>query len=229
MQINSSTNASLLDYVNSIKNGSSSTGNTKSGIGSLLQQSCVAANPMLTKMSQQAENAGLYKSAAINASAVVQYLKTLSGSSDESVFAKAEEEGSTDVAVTKIGSMVVSYNKLLDNLSAEGGKTNQAYLKSLYALAGENSEALEKIGITLNSDGTLGTDYATLCDADVSDLKNLFGSGASFGSELSELVTQVSDSSAQASNLAQIYSTAYSSSGSYSQYEYIKNFYNNKA
>ena len=71
--------------------------------------------------------------------------------------------------MTKIGSLVVSYNKMISNLSEEGGKTNKAYLKSLFSTLENASGQLKKIGITVKSDGTLETDYATLCDADVAD------------------------------------------------------------
>ncbi len=230
MQVSSSTNASLLDYINSQSADSSSKGLGKEGgISALLQQSCVASNSVLTKMSAEAAKSGIYKSTVTNASSVLKYLEALTDSSDKSVFSKAESESNSDEAVTKIGSLVVSYNKLLSNLSEEGGKTNKAYLKSLSSTVMSASEQLKKIGITVKSDGTLETDYATLCDADLSDLKEVFGSGSSLATALTKTVGEVNTASTRSSHLAQIYSTAYSNSGSYSQYDYIKHLYNTLA
>ena len=118
---------------------------------------------------------------------------------------------------------------MISNLSEEGGKTNKAYLKSLFSTLENASGQLKKIGITVKSDGTLETDYATLCDADVADLKEAFGSGSSLAKALTKTVGEVNSASAKSSHLAQIYSTAYSNSGSYSQYDYIKHLYNTLA
>ncbi len=230
MQVSSSTNASLLDYINSQSDDTSSKGLSKAGgISALLQQNCVASNPVLTKISMEASKSGIYKSTVTNAGSVLKYLETLTDKSSDSVFSKAESEGNTDEVVTKIGSMVVSYNKLLSNLSEEGGKTNQAYLKTLSSVVESSSEQLRKIGITVKSDGTLETDYATLCDADIADLKAAFGNGSSLAQALTKTVGEVNSASAKSSHLAQIYSTAYCNSGSYTQYDYIKNMYDSLA
>ena len=68
-----------------------------------------------------------------------------------------------------------------------------------------------------------------LCDADVADLKEAFGSGSSLAQALTKTVGEVNSASAKSSHLAQIYSTAYSNSGSYSQYDYIKHMYDSLA
>lgn len=230
MQVSSSSYASLLDYINSQSDDTSSKGLGKAGgISSLLQQNCVASNPVLTKMSREAEKSGIYKSTVTNTGSVLKYLETLTDKSSDSVFSKAEADGNTDEAVTKIGSLVVSYNKMISNLSEEGGKTSKAYLKSLFSTLENAGGQLKKIGITVKSDGTLETDYATLCDADVADLKEAFGSGSSLAQALTKTVGEVNSASAKSSHLAQIYSTAYSNSGSYSQYDYIKHLYNTLA
>ena len=208
MQVSSSSYASLLDYINSQSDDTSSKGLGKAGgISSLLQQNCVASNPVLTKMSREAEKSGIYKSTVTNTGSVLKYLETLTDKSSDSVFSKAEADGNTD----------------------EGGKTNKAYLKSLFSTLENASGQLKKIGITVKSDGTLETDYATLCDADVADLKEAFGSGSSLAQALTKTVGEVNSASAKSSHLAQIYSTAYSNSGSYSQYDYIKHLYNTLA
>ena len=228
MHVSSSTNASLLDYINS-QSDSEKGLEKSSGIGALLQQSCIASNPVVARISNEAEKSGIYKSTTTNASAVLKYLDTLMDKGSSSVFSKAEAAENTDEAITKIGSLVVSYNKMLDNLSEEGGKTNQTYLKSLYTITENAAEQLEKIGITVNKDGSLDTDYETLFNAELTDLKEAFGSGSSFGKALTEAVGEVRESAAKSSHLAQIYSTAYNNSGSYSQYDYIKNLYDSLA
>ena len=117
MQVSSSSYASLLDYINSQSDDTSSKGLGKAGgISSLLQQNCVASNPVLTKMSREAEKSGIYKSTVTNTGSVLKYLETLTDKSSDSVFSKAEADGNTDEAVTKIGSLVVSYNKMISNL-----------------------------------------------------------------------------------------------------------------
>ena len=54
MQVSSSSYASLLDYINSQSDDTSSKGLGKAGgISSLLQQNCVASNPVLTKIDEK--------------------------------------------------------------------------------------------------------------------------------------------------------------------------------
>ena len=119
----------------------------------MLQQSCVAANPVLTRISNEAAKSGVYKNAVTHSSAVLNYLEALSENKEGSLFAKAEESENTDEVITKIGSMAISYNKMIDSLKEEGGKTNQAYLKSLYCALSESNESLEKIGLSVKADG----------------------------------------------------------------------------
>lgn len=230
MQVSNDTNASLLDYINSQGN-TGSLGSTKKqqGIGALLQQSCVAANPVLTRISNEAAKSGVYKNAVTHSSAVLNYLEALSENKEGSLFAKAEESENTDEVITKIGSMAISYNKMIDSLKEEGGKTNQAYLKSLYCALSESNESLEKIGLSVKADGSIATDYEALCDADRSDLKAAFGSGSKLTEALQDTIINVKEDSTKSSRLAQIYSTAYSNSGSYSQYHYIENLYDSLA
>lgn len=230
MQVSSKTNASLLDYINSQEN-TSSLGSTKKkgGIGSLLQESCVASNPVLTKISNEAAKSGIYKKTATNSSSVLKYLEELTENKEDSLFAKAEESENTDEVITKIGSMAVSYNKMLESLKEEGGKTNQTYLKSLYTALSENSESLEKIGLSVKTDGSIETDFEKLCDADLADLKTAFGSGSNLAKALQSTVVEVKESATKSSRLAAIYSTAYCNSGSYSQYHYIENMYDSLA
>lgn len=229
MQISgtSSANASLLDYINSLNDSSS--GKQKKGISTLLQQSSIASNPVVAGICNQASKSDIYKSTATNSNSVKKYLEMLMDGGEDSVFAKAEAEGNTDDAIVKIGSMVVSYNKMIANLAEEGGKTNRTFLNTLLSTVNKSGEALGKIGITTNKDGSLGTDYDTLCSASLEDLKAVFGSGSAFGQTLSQVINGVEESAAKTTSLVQIYSTAYSNSGSYSQYDYIKNLYDSLA
>ena len=87
MQVSSSSYASLLDYINSQSDDTSSKGLGKAGgISSLLQQNCVASNPVLTKMSREAEKSGIYKSTVTNTGSVLKYLETLTDKSSDSCF-----------------------------------------------------------------------------------------------------------------------------------------------
>lgn len=230
VQVSSKTNASLLDYINSQNNpGSLGSTKKKNGIGSLLQESCIASNPMLTKISKEAAKSGVYKNAVTHSESVLKYLEELTENKENSIFAKAEETDNTDEVITKIGSMAISYNKMLDTLKQEGGKTNQAYIKSLSATISASSDILQKIGLSVQADGSIETDYDKLCAADLSDLKAAFGSGSKLAGALQSGVAEVKEASAKSSRLAQIYSTAYSNSGSYSQYHYIENLYDSLA
>ena len=90
-------------------------------------------------------------------------------------------------------------------------------------------EELEEFGISKCEDGTLALDAQVLADADLDAMADMFGPGANFAQELERQVTGIAEKTASTVDALQIYSTAYSNSGSYSQYEYLKGIYDIKA
>ena len=88
---------------------------------------------------------------------------------------------------------------------------------------------LADFGITQNEDGTFSLDAETLAGAEIDALAQVFGPDGDFSQKLTEKMDAIVQKTATTVDTLQIYSTAYSNSGSYSQYDYLKGIYDLKA
>lgn len=88
-------------------------------------------------------------------------------------------------------SLVKNYNELIKNTdkSKNSNVVNQAsYLKSL---VNNNKSAFSKMGITVNSDKSLSIDEEKFKEADMSNVKDLFGGVYSFAEKMTDRVNQI--------------------------------------
>ena len=99
-----------------------------------------------------------YDSVKKSASSLKASATVLSETGEDSIFAKAEESGDYSDLISLIERFTGDYNSLLE-------------LKSI--ISGQ-SEALQKVGITVDSNGKLVVDEDTLKNADKKELKELF-------------------------------------------------------
>ena len=125
--------------------------------------------------------------------------------------------------------MLNSYNTMISNLMEAGGKTNKNFLSDLNTLMKDYGKELSAFGIAENEDGTMALDAETLAGADIDALAEVFGPDADFSRKLTAQMDAIVEKTATTVDTVQIYSTAYSNSGSYSQYDYLKGIYDLKA
>ena len=118
---------------------------------------------------------------------------------------------------------------MISNLMEAGGGTNKNFLSELNQIMKDYDKELSAFGIAQNEDGTLALDAEILAGADIDALAEMFGPDADYSRRLTEQMDEIVQKTATTVDTLQIYSTAYSNSGSYSQYDYLKGLYDLKA
>lgn len=204
-------------------------------IENLLSSSMSANNPAMAKLARKAENEDFYKKALSAAEQSDELLRKLNDA-NKSVFVKAadteDEQAREDYqteAAKDIAGLLNSYNTMISNLMEAGGSTNKNFLSELNQIVKDYGRELSAFGITGNEDGTLALDAEVLAGADIDALAELFGPDADFSQKLTQQMDTIVQKTATTVDTLQIYSTAYSNSGSYSQYDYLKGIYDLKA
>lgn len=115
-----------------------------------------------------------YDSVKKSASSLKASATVLSATGEDSVFAKAEESGDYSDLISLIERFTGDYNSLLESLSDLDTDKSANYSKELKSIVSGQSEALKKVGITVDSNGKLVVDEDTLKNADKKELKDLF-------------------------------------------------------
>lgn len=204
-------------------------------IENLLSSNMSANNPALARLARKAENKDYYKKALSAADRTNELLHKLNDAK-KSVFVKAadasDEQAKEDYqteAAADIAGLLNSYNTMIANLTEAGGGTNKNFLNELNQLMKDYDRELSEFGITANEDGTFALDAETLAGLDLDALAEMFGPDADFSQKLTGKVDAIVQRTATTIDTLQIYSSAYSNSGSYSQYEYLKGLYDLKA
>ena len=115
-----------------------------------------------------------YDSVKKSASSLKASAAVLSETGEDSIFAKAEESGDYSGLISLIERFTGDYNSLLESLSDLDTDKSANYSKELKSIVSGQSEALQKVGITVDSNGKLVIDEETLKNADKKELKDLF-------------------------------------------------------
>ena len=115
-----------------------------------------------------------YDSVKKSASSLKASAAVLSETGEDSIFAKAEESGDYSDLISLIERFTGDYNSLLESLSDLDTDKSANYSKELKSIISGQSEALQKVGITVDSNGKLVIDEGTLKNADKKELKDLF-------------------------------------------------------
>lgn len=163
----SSRSNSLLNYVNGNGAGGSSRLNA-------MNTGSARANRLMANSYQKLEKSSVK---------LADQTKALSDKVD------AKDKKITD-QVTKL---VDSFNDTLSNLKQSSGVLNQYYHQTLRDVSLENQAALEEIGITVSSSGTLSVSREKLESADWEKVEKLLGSEGNFMKQMSYVATRVSD------------------------------------
>lgn len=204
-------------------------------IENLLTNNMSANNPAMAKLARKAESKDYYKKALSAADQTNELLHQLNDAK-KSVFVKAadaqddaEKENYQTEAAKDIAGLLNSYNTMISNLMEAGGGTNKNFLNELNQIMKDYDKELAACGITQNEDGSLALDAENLAGADIDALAQVFGPDGDFSQKLTEKMDAIVQKTATTVDTLQIYSTAYSNSGSYSQYDYLKGIYDLKA
>ena len=204
-------------------------------IENLLTNNMSANNPAMAKLARKAESKDYYKKALSAADQTNELLHQLNDAK-KSVFVKAadaqddaEKENYQTEAAKDIAGLLNSYNTMISNLMEAGGGTNKNFLNELNQIMKDYDKELAACGITQNEDGSLALDAENLAGADIDALAQVFGPDGDFSQKLTEKMDAIVQKTATTVDTHQIYSTAYSNSGSYSQYDYLKGIYDLKA
>ena len=225
------------DLVSSLYDFTANGGKNKdsNSIESLLSANITANNPAMARLAGKSAKKEYYTEALSAADRSDVLIRTLNDAK-KSVFTKAadtEDAEELDAyqtqAVQDVAGLLNSYNTMVSSLSEAGGKSNKNFLNELNQLMDDYDEELAAFGISKRPDGTMALDANVLAGAELGALAEMFGPGANFAEELGNQVTAIAEKTASTVDALQIYSTAYSNSGSYSQYEYLKGIYDIKA
>ncbi len=108
-----------------------------------------------------------------------------------SVFEKAKLSGDNTQIHAAAESFITKYNAMLKDLKSTPGALNDYYAKMLKDATAENEEALKKVGITLEKDGTLKVDKSVLESADLESLEKAFGTTGTLSTKAAFLASRI--------------------------------------
>lgn len=217
---------SMLRYTNQTRNINSAAAarrNTSKRVSGFNQSSLRSSSLLdINKASK------VYKQTKNAAAGLREHTEELFGAGKDSLLSKAEESGDTSKAVKEIKGFVEDYNSMVNGMKQTGGSVNSIYLKQLSAFAKASEDSLKAIGITQNKDGTLSVNEKELNAADVSKLKEAFGSTSSFGGQAAVKSIYVEANAAEGMSYQQnMMYAGYNNYGSYGGNSSIQNLIGN--
>lgn len=224
------------NYASSLLNGRNRTGGSYSLLQSALSrtgrgkrlsrnaQLLSGLNRQSNLYANMAQSTGntqkLYYNMKYHAQQVCEYGDKLADDGKTSVYAKAEESGSTAEIAACVKSFVSQYNSMLENLKESGSRTDYNYLSQLNSISGMNSSELASCGVNRNLDGTLTIDDKKLAQTDLDTLQKVWGGRSGFAGRVtiwtdSVEATAERNMEAQASTSYSKLFNNYGSSGNY--------------
>ncbi len=138
-------------------------------------------------------------------------LDKLTSGADDSIFARAAESGSTEELCSETNALVEACNSLLTVSKSGAGALEKLYVAALKEAAADNEEELSKLGISINSDGSLSVSEDKLSKVSYDTFKSIIGGDSDFMVQLALITTKIG-SNARA-NL-ESYSSSYNAVGS---------------
>lgn len=206
--------STLLDMLNS-SSSSSKTSKSDSYVDILIQNNNLRYQQRMkevlgTNVGSSSKDAGYEKTAG----AAANLNKAIEALSDTSIWNTDSKDYSSDSTYDAIANFVSSYNTLLSKIDSVGSTIKNTYGTKLNDLTDKNKEALEVIGITVESDGKLKIDSDKLKQADISEVKKIFGSDSEFIKGVKEQSEEVNNIVSQALSIQKSLSSLYNSSSS---------------
>lgn len=138
-------------------------------------------------------------------------LDKLTSGADDSIFARAAESGSTEELCSETKALVEACNSLLTASKSGAGALEKLYVAALKEAAADNEEELSKLGISINSDGSLSVSEDKLSKVSYDTFKSTIGGDSDFMVQIALITTKIG-SNARA-NL-ESYSSSYNAVGS---------------
>lgn len=130
----------------------------------------------------------------------------LSSVSKNSIFENARATGSKDAIYNQVRQMVSGFNSTMSGMKNDNSSLNRVYRQLMENSASENSNALSKIGITVNADRTLSIDETKFRSSSIDDLEAALGSKSGFSSRVGSVAENVSKNAiSTATNLSSTY------------------------
>ena len=206
--------STLLDMLNS-SSSSSKTSKSDSYVDILIQNNNLRYQQRMkevlgTNVVSLSKDAEYEKTAG----AAANLNKSIEALSDTSIWNTDSKDYSSDSTYDAIANFVSSYNTLLSKTDSVGSTIKNTYGTKLNDLTDKNKEALEAIGITVESDGKLKIDSDKLKQADISEVKKIFGSDSEFIKGVKEQSEEVNNIVSQALSIQKSLSSLYNSSSS---------------
>ena len=137
-------------------------------------------------------------------------LDKLTSGAGDSIFARAAESGSTEELCSETKALVEACNSLLTASKSGAGALEKLYVAALKEAAADNEEELSKLGISINSDGSLSVSEDKLSKVSYDTFKSIIGGDSDFMVQLALITTKIG-SNARA-NL-ESYSSSYNAVG----------------
>lgn len=123
---------------------------------------------------------------------------------------KTTEAVDTDKVYKAVNDFVDSYNKMIKEAPNSDTKQVLSNVASMTDYTRVNSKMLSKMGISIGDDNTLKIDEEKFINADMNDVKSLFGSRGGYGYQVSALASLTANA---ASNT---FKSGYTNTGNYS-------------
>lgn len=108
------------------------------------------------------------------------------------LLAEKADAGEKDIAATA-ADMVEEFNDTMKNLRQTSGVLNDFYRQSLKETVTTNKKELEKIGITVASDGTLSLNREKLGEAPEEMVKEILGSSGDLAKRIQTVASRAAD------------------------------------
>ncbi len=118
----------------------------------------------------------------------------------------------TDAIYSAVNKFVKNYNSVIDAVDDTDNTIVTNRGASLANITSSNENALNKVGITVEDDGTLSIDKDAFMKADMGSVKNLFNGSGSYGYQVSAQASIIDYAAGSEASVASLYT----GSGTYS-------------
>ncbi len=139
------------------------------------------------------------KQLAAAAGSLSAYASKLQASGENSLFEKAEKTGDSSELTEQIIGMADAYNKTLKHLKGSKSTLDMFYRQELKGYAADHADALRKVGVSVNADGSIKIQQDVLASASIESLKAAFGSASGFMEKVGYVSGRVAENAAASS------------------------------
>ena len=166
----SKSNNLLLQYLNSMNQGSAMTGER------------------LAKIQSQSYDYDIMRLASDRVKA---HMEKLTAEEGASVYDGEDTQAVMDALTKEVSGFVEDYNMVLRKLNESGSNTDEAYAKKLKSQVFGYQASLKQLGITADSKGILSIDRKVFGQAEIAEIKRIFGAKDGFSGKMENLAKEV--------------------------------------